>query len=83
MHPRRPRWKPPDQGYVKTNFDGAIFEDLHVAGICVVIQNDQGEVLVALAEKILIPESMLTLEILAARRTIQFAHELGIHISIF
>ncbi|KAL0007150.1 hypothetical protein SO802_008652 [Lithocarpus litseifolius] len=24
---RRPRWKPPDVGFVKENFDGAIFED--------------------------------------------------------
>nr|POE59890.1 hypothetical protein CFP56_39459 [Quercus suber] len=29
---RRPWWKPPDAGFVKANFDGAIFEDLMAAG---------------------------------------------------
>ena len=27
---QRPRWKPPDTGLLKVNFDGAIFDDLRV-----------------------------------------------------
>ena len=81
MHPCRPRWKPPNQGGVKTNIDGAIFKDINAAGLGVVIRNDRGKVLAA--EKIPIPNLVLTLEILAARRVVQFVHEVGISNSIF
>ena len=83
MHPCRPRWKPPNQGGVKTNIDGAIFKDINAAGLGVVIRNDRGKVLAAMAEKIPIPNLVLTLEILAARRVVQFVHEVGISSSIF
>ena len=83
MHPRRPWWKPPNAGYVKTNFDVAIFEDLHAASIRVVIRDGHGEVIAALVEKISIPNSILTLETLAARPTVQFIQELGLNNSIF
>ena len=63
VRPRRPQWKPPDAGYIKTNFDGAIFEDLHAAGIGVVIRDEHGEVIAALAGKIPIPDSVLTLKL--------------------
>lgn len=29
----KPTWKPPNHDKLKTNFDGAMFEDLHGAGI--------------------------------------------------
>ena len=83
MHPRRPQWKPPNAGYVKTNFDGAIFEDLHATGIRVVIWDEHGEVIATLAGKIPIPDSVLTLETLAARHTVQFVQKLGLRNSIF
>ena len=83
VRPRRPQWKPPDAGYIKTNFDGAIFEDLHAAGIGVVIRDEHGEVIAALAGKIPIPDSVLTLETLAARQAVQFVQELGLRNSIF
>ena len=70
-------------GYFKTNFDGAIFEDLHAAGIGVVIRDKHDEVIAALVEKISIPESVLTLETLEARRAVQFVQELGLRNSIF
>ena len=35
--PKKIIWKPPDPGTLKTNFDGAIFEDLGAAGIGVVV----------------------------------------------
>ena len=47
---RRPWWKPPDAGFVKANFDGAIFEDLKAAGIGMAVRNEHGEVVAALAE---------------------------------
>ena len=83
LRPRRPQWKPLDVGYIKTNFDGAIFEDLHVAGIRVVIRDEHVEVIAALAGKIPIPDFVLTLEILAARQAVQFVQELDLCNSIF
>ena len=47
---QRPRWKPSDAGLLKVNFDGAIFDDLRVAGIGVADRNEHGEVVAALAE---------------------------------
>ena len=69
---QRSRWKPPDTGFVKANFDGAIFEDISVASIGVAVRNEHGEVVVAMAEKILMPNSVFTLETLAARRAVLF-----------
>ena len=70
---QRSRWKPPDTGFVKANFDGAIFEDISVASIGVAVQNEHGEVVVAMAEKILVPDSVFTLEkILVFEKTSQY-----------
>ena len=54
VHAQRPRWKPPDAGLLKVNFDGAISDDLRVAGIGVAVRNEHGEVVAALAEQILL-----------------------------
>ena len=43
-----------------------------------VIWDEHGEVITALAEKISISKSVLTLETLEARRVVQFVQELGI-----
>ena len=80
---KRPRWKPPDAGFMKANFEGAIFEGLKAAGIGVVVLNEHGEVVAALAEQIPIPDSVFTLETLAARCAVQFVRELGLCNAIF
>ena len=68
---------------LKVNFDGAIFDNLRVAGIGVIIRSEHGEVVVALAEQIPIPDSIFTLETLAARHAVLFAHDLGLHHVVF
>ena len=76
------RWKPPATGELKANFDGAVFANTGEAGIGVVIRNEYGEVMAALSEKIALPSSVETLELLVARRAAVFAVELGLqHIS--
>ncbi|XP_075645296.1 uncharacterized protein LOC142616302 [Castanea sativa] len=80
---RRPRWKLPNVGFVKVNFDGAIFEGLKAAGIGVAVRNEHGEVVAALAEQIPIPDSVFTLETLAARRVVHFVWQLGLHNVVF
>lgn len=54
-----------------------MFEDINSIGIGVVVREDKGEVLATLAKRIHIPESVLELETLAARRAVQFILELG------
>jgi len=65
--PRRKVWKPPDTNTCKTNFDKTMFKDLNKAGIGVVVQNSQGEVMAAMSEKIIMPPSVVILETIAAR----------------
>ena len=55
-----------------------MFAKLGETGIGVVIQNEFGEVMAALSEKIALPSSVETLELLAARRATVFAMELGL-----
>ena len=68
---------------MKVNFDEAIFEDLRAAGIGVAVRNEHGEVVAALAEQIPIPDSVFTLETLAASRVVLFVQELGLHNVVF
>ena len=67
----------------KVNFDGAIFDDLRAVGIGVVVRNEHGEVVAALAEQIPTPDSIFTLETLAARRVVLFARDIGLHHVVF
>ena len=83
MRKKKTAWKSLDSGSVKINYDGAMFEDINVARIGVVVQNDRGEVLATMTERRPILESVLVLETLAARRAIQFAHEVGFLSFIF
>ena len=68
---------------MKTNFDGAMFVESDQAGIGVVVRNNRGQVMAALAEKIPKPTSTIILEVPVARRAVQFIHELGFAHSIF
>ena len=83
VHSKRPRWKPPDAGFMKANFDGVIFEGLKAAGIGVVVRNEHGKVVAALAEQIPILDSVFTLETLVARCAVHFVQELGLRNVVF
>ena len=72
------KWNPPPLNSFKTNFDGAMFNESCEVGIGVVIRNCKGEIMVALSEKIQKPQSVVALEMLAARRAALFACECGI-----
>ena len=56
---------PPLGDTYKTNFDGAIFANKNEAGLGVVVQNANGEVIVAMSEKIPCPYLVEVLEALA------------------
>lgn len=68
---------------MKANFAGVVFADFGEARVNVVIQNENGEVMAALSEKIALPSSVEVLEMVAARRATVFAMELGFQRVIF
>ena len=71
------KWEPPPLDWVKINFDGATFQAKDAAGLGVIIRNDHGLVMAALTQVIPLPISVEMVEVLAARRALSFAHELG------
>ena len=75
---RRCKWTPPQVGDFKANFDGAWFDESDEAGIGIVVRDSSGLVLAALAEKIKKPHSVDCLEMMAARRAVIFAQEIGL-----
>ena len=72
------KWSPPEQGNYKANFDGAMFGESDEAGIGIMVMDYMGQVVSAMAEKILKPHSVDSLEMLAARRAVIFASEIGL-----
>lgn len=68
---------------MRTNFDGAVFEDLDAAGIDVVVRNSRGEIMEVLTEIVPMPSSIVVLETLAARQAVYFVQELDFRGSIF
>ncbi|KAL0000349.1 hypothetical protein SO802_014130 [Lithocarpus litseifolius] len=76
-------WKPPRSPYCKVNFDGAIFQDLQMAGIGVVIRNSSGQVIGALSDRIHLPSAVDDVEAIACRRAISFALEIGVEEVVF
>ena len=66
-------WSTPPNSWCKANFDGAIFLELGVAGMGVVIRDHEGNMIGALSERIALPPSVEDVEALACRRAISFA----------
>ena len=62
---------------VKINFDGAIFSNRNIASLGIIICNDYGLVMATLSQQIPLPTSVEMVEVLAARRALLFARELG------
>ena len=78
MHRKHTRWKPPDFGQFKVNYDGAVFREQGRAGIGVVIRNSDGAVLASLSQQMPLPTTVAQVEALAARRAAEFTLEIGI-----
>ena len=61
----------------------AAFEDTNEASIREVVCNYKGEVLAAMSGKISLPSLVVMVEVMAARRVVQFVVEIGSSHSIF
>ena len=70
-------WRPPPETCVKANFDRAVFSQDGLAGIGIIIRNEQGLVMADLSQQIPLPTSMEMVEVLVAHRALVFAKELG------
>ena len=71
-------WKLPPWPRHKVNFDGAVFREENSAGVGVVIRDEQGLMVAAMADKIPLPYSVTAVEILAAVKALRFAGDIGL-----
>uniref|UniRef100_A0A7N2LAT9 RNase H type-1 domain-containing protein n=1 Tax=Quercus lobata TaxID=97700 RepID=A0A7N2LAT9_QUELO len=67
------RSKSPFAGLFKINFDGAIFENMDLAGLGFVVRDEHGMIIASLSQRIPLPSSVDMVEALAAR----LAHSLA------
>lgn len=70
-------WKPPPSLVFKLNFDATIFSDSHRAEFGAIICNDKGEVMAATTAKGPYVRSSDEVELLACRKAIEFAIDVG------
>ncbi|KAK9999971.1 hypothetical protein SO802_019574 [Lithocarpus litseifolius] len=70
-------WTPPQDNWYKINFDGVTFADDRSAGLGVVMLNKEGRVMASVSQKIPLPMTVIEVEVLAARRALELAVELG------
>lgn len=55
------------------NFDGAVFVANNIAGLDIIIHNDNGLVMAALSQQIPLPTLVEMVEVIAARQALWFA----------
>ena len=71
------RWHPPERPLYKLNFNRALFKAEQCAGLGVIIQNYEGQVMVSLTERSTLPFTSIEIEAMAARRALLLALETG------
>ncbi|KAF3959746.1 hypothetical protein CMV_015467, partial [Castanea mollissima] len=76
------KWRPPEQGMVKINCDGAKFAKENRVGVRVVIRDSEGMVLGSLSKQIFHAYSPLEIEAMAVNTAVQFAADLGFNQAI-
>ena len=81
-HPMQ-QWCPPDPHCFKVNFDATLFCRSSLAGIGVIVSNNEGETVGALSLPIPMAQSVADLEALACLKAVQFALEIGITRVVF
>nr|POE86690.1 hypothetical protein CFP56_46901 [Quercus suber] len=75
--PAQIRWFPPLVGWVKVNFDGALFKDIRNAGIGVIVRDSNGQAIASLSEQPSLPFSPEIAEAMATARALSFVQDLG------
>ena len=70
-------WKAPQAGFVKVNFNGAVFGDLNKSSVGVVIRDNNGAILASCSEKLSQAYKAEETKALVAWKALMFAYELG------
>ena len=71
------RWRPLQSGFVKVNFDGAVFDNSNLSGVGAVIRNHSVAVMASCAEKLNQAYKADEIEALAALKALQFVYDLS------
>ena len=71
------RWRPPQSGFVKVNFDGTVFDNSNSSGVGAIIRNHSGDVMASCVEKLNQAYKAEEIEALAALKALQFTYDLG------
>ena len=74
---RNATWTTPPENCYKLNFDAAIFNNINSSGVGVVIRNERGEVMAALAAKGPPVHDSEEAEVLACRKALEFTMDTG------
>ena len=70
---------PPPWPKLKVNFDGAVFRENQRAKVGVIVRDAVGRVCASMAESFHLPFSVAAVEVLAAKKALQLAKDLGFH----
>nr|XP_023920968.1 uncharacterized protein LOC112032440 [Quercus suber] len=76
-------WKPPPPGVFKVNVDGALFSKTKQAGVGVLVRDEEGNVIAALARKLECPLGALAMEAKALEIGVSFVEEVGLRDVVF
>ncbi|XP_075674751.1 uncharacterized protein LOC142643927 [Castanea sativa] len=76
------RWRSPQDGLVKINFDGDVFSESNMSGIGVVIRDNNGVVLASCSGKIHQAYKPEEIEVLAALKAVSFVLKFGFRSAI-
>lgn len=79
----RHQWRHLEPGFVKVNFDAALFTHTNSAGLGVVVRDWRGANPGALSVPAMLSSTVADMEALACLRAVQFATELDLHRVIF
>ena len=72
-------WQAPDRNTYKVNFDGALFTVENSVGLGVVIHNEEGQVMVSLSQKTMLPFTTIEVEAMVVLSALKLALETGFH----
>lgn len=73
-----PIWKSPPWSKLKVNFDGSVFRENQCVGVGVIVRNVEGTVIASMAESFHLPFSVAAVEVIAAKKALQFTKDLGL-----
>ena len=76
-------WKPPPPGSFKVNVDGALFLKTKQAGVGVMVHDEEGILIAAMARKLDLPLRALATEAKALEIRVTFAEEVGLRDVVF